>query len=392
MASSPSPALRRPPLLACTGLRFFAAMSVVGYHFYCQPCEPNAPLFLDHLIQAGFTTVSLFFVLSGFILAYNYLGERGGFTGTAWDFYRARFARIYPIYLLALVVDIPMFIHVLHLAEPAAAPAEVARISVSTLTLMQSWFDLSRPTWNIMAWTLSIEAFFYAVFPFLGPWLARQSSRRLLGIAVGAWLLGTATYVCAGLGAELDTGAAPGLAMRLLRAWGQLPRYLLPVSRLHEFVVGICLGLLFCRRKAPGSEALRTVGLLATCALIATVIILLPPKPSPEVQMGVLVPLFAVCIWLFACGVAGNGLLLGTRPLVWLGGASYALYLLHGSMMNYALALNTRTLALPHNVVALLLVPVAVALSLFLFQRVEEPARHWLRKARRGVAKNAALG
>jgi peptidoglycan/LPS O-acetylase OafA/YrhL len=126
--------------------------------------------------------------------------------------------------------------------------------------------------------------------------------------------------------------------------------------------------------------------------VIATVIILLPPKPSPLVQMAVLVPLFALCIWLLACGVSGNGLTLGTRPLVQLGGASYALYLLHGSMMGYALALNTRTFSLPHNAVALLLVPVAVAISLLLFRFVEEPARHWLRKAPGRTSASGALG
>ena len=60
--------------------------------------------------------------------------------------------------------------------------------------------------------------------------------------------------------------------------------------------------------------------------------------------------------------------------------------------MGFALALNTRTLALPHNAVALLLAPIAVAGSLLLFQFVEEPARHWLRKAPRAVAKTGALG
>jgi peptidoglycan/LPS O-acetylase OafA/YrhL len=392
MASSPTPALRRPSLDACTGLRFFAALGVVGYHFYCPPCEPNAPSFLGNLLQAGFTTVSLFFVLSGFILAYNYLGEQGGFVGTTRDFYRARFARIYPIYLLALVVDLPLFLRLLHVAEPAVPPGEVARISAATLTLTQAWLEAGRPVWNTMAWTLSAEAFFYAVFPFLGVWLARQSSRRLIGVAVAAWVLGAAPFLAGELASRLGVEGSPSLVVRALDAWSQLPSQLVPLLRLPEFVLGMCLGLLFCRRTRQGSEAWRTVGLLATGAVIATVLILLPPKPSAVVQMGVLVPLFALAIWLLACGVAWNGLLLGTRPLVWLGGASYALYLLHGSMMGLALALNTRTLALPHNAVALLLVPVAVATSLLLFHFVEEPARRWLRKAPRAVAKSGALG
>jgi peptidoglycan/LPS O-acetylase OafA/YrhL len=392
MASAPAPALRRPSLDACTGLRFFAALGVVGYHFYCAPCEPRAPSFLGNLLQAGFTTVSLFFVLSGFILAYNYLDERGGFVGTTRDFYRARFARIYPIYLLALVVDLPLFLRLLPLAEPATTPGETARICVATLTLTQAWLEVGRPVWNTMAWTLSAEAFFYAVFPFLGVWLARQSSRRVIAVAAGAWLLGASPFLTGALTPSPGTEGLPSLVARGLEAWSQLPQQLIPLARLPEFVLGMCLGLLFCRRTRQGSEAWRTAGLLATCAAIAAVIILLPPKPSPLVQLGVLVPLFALCIWLLACGVARNGLWLGTRTLVQLGGASYALYLLHGSMMGFALALNTRTLSLPHNAVALLLVPIAVATSLLLFHFVEEPARRWLRKAPRAVAKSGALG
>ncbi|KFE71501.1 acyltransferase family protein [Hyalangium minutum] len=392
MASSPAPALRRPPLDACTGLRFFAALGVVSYHFYCPPCEPNAPAFLGNLFRAGFTTVSLFFVLSGFILAYNYLDERGGFVGTTRDFYRARFARIYPIYLLALAVDLPLFLRLLSHAEPTAAPGEVAQICAATLTLTQAWLEGGRPVWNTMAWTLSAEAFFYALFPFLGVWLARQSSRRLLSVAVSAWVLGMAPFLAGELVSSLGAQGTGALTVRILTAWSELPSQLVPLLRLPEFVLGLCLGLLFCRRTRQGSQAWRTAGLITTIGAIAAVLILLPPTPSAIVQMGVLVPLFAVCIWLLACGVAWSGMGMGTRPLLRLGGASYALYLTHGSLMGFALALNTRTLTLPHNTVALLLAPAAVAASLVLFQFVEEPARHWLRKAPRRVARTGALG
>lgn len=392
MASSPAPALRRLPLDACTGLRFFAALGVVGYHFYCPPCEPNAPGFLGNLLRAGFTTVSLFFVLSGFILAYNYLDEQGRFIGTARDFYRARFARIYPIYLLALALDLPLFVRLLSQAEPAAPPTEVARICAATLTLTQAWLEGGRPVWNTMAWTLSAEAFFYALFPFLGVWLARQSSRRLLAVAVSAWVLGVAPFLAGALASGLGAQDTSSLTVRLLTAWSQLPSQLVPLLRLPEFVLGLCLGLLFCRRTRQGSQSWRTAGLITTVATIAAVLILLPPTPSAIIQMGALVPLFALCIWLLACGVAWSGLGLATRPLLRLGGASYALYLTHGSLMGFALALNTRTLALPHNAVALLLAPIAVAGSILLFQLVEEPARNWLRKAPRAVAKTGALG
>lgn len=379
MVPTASAAPRRPPLHACTGLRFLAAMGVVGYHFYCPPCSPSAPTFIGNLLQAGFTTVSLFFVLSGFILAYNYLDDRGGFVGTARGFYQARFARIYPIYLVALLIDVPFFVRSIHIVEPTAGAGEVARITAATLTLTQSWLELGRPTWNLMAWTLSVEAFFYLLFPVVSVWLARRGSRTLLGVAVAAWLAGTAPFAATEalkwLGPE---GAATPLGS-VLHALDWLPAHLIPVARLPEFILGICLGVLFCRRTSPGSVALRTGGLLATGVALVVLIGLLPPKPVPLVQLGVLVPLFALGVWFLAGGVAWNGLLLGTRPMVLLGGASYALYLVHGTMMGYALALNTRTFNLPHNLVALLLVPVAIGTSWVLFQRVEEPGREWLR-------------
>jgi peptidoglycan/LPS O-acetylase OafA/YrhL len=384
MSASSSVDLRRPPLDACTGLRFFAAMGVVAYHLYCPPCEPGVPTLPGKLFQAGFTTVSLFFILSGFILAYNYLGARGGFVGTVRGFYRARFARLYPIYLLALVVDVPLFIRSISMSDPAATAGEVARISVATLTLTQAWLELGRPTWNIVAWTLSAEAFFYLLFPLVGPWLARQGSRRLLGVAAGAWLLAVLPCVAA----EVRVDGAWGSALHLL---GQVPSQLVPLARLPEFVVGICLGLLFCRRAAPGSARWRTVGLLGTAAAVVALILVLPPKPAPIPQMALLMPLYALTVWLLAGGVAWKSLGLETRSLKLLGGASYALYLLHGTMMNYALALNTRTLTLPHNVVALLLVPLAVAVSILLFKTVEEPGREWLRHLGRARTPAASL-
>ena len=238
------------------------------------------PGFLGNLLRAGFTTVSLFFVLSGFILAYNYLDEQGRFIGTARDFYRARFARIYPIYLLALALDIPLFVRLLSQAEPAAPPTEVARICASTLTLTQSWLEGGRPVWNTMAWTLSAEAFFYALFPFLGVWLARQSSRRLLVVAVSAWVLGVAPFLAGALASSLGAQDTGSLTVRLLRRVEPACQPALPAARLPEFVLGICLGLLFCRRTRQGSQACAHRGADRHVATIAAVLILLPPTPS----------------------------------------------------------------------------------------------------------------
>src|SRR5947209_20217313 len=89
-----------------TGLRFMAALLVVIHHYfgiatgdYGQRADPRVPT----LIAAAFVGVNIFFILSGFILAYNYLDADGQLRITCRDFWAARFARIYPVYVLAFL-------------------------------------------------------------------------------------------------------------------------------------------------------------------------------------------------------------------------------------------------------------------------------------------------
>lgn len=78
-----------------TALRWFAALAVFGRH----SVRPVG--FLQHLIPQGATAVSFFFVLSGFVLAWSW---RDG--DTARGFYRRRAARVYPAYVVAVVLGL----------------------------------------------------------------------------------------------------------------------------------------------------------------------------------------------------------------------------------------------------------------------------------------------
>jgi peptidoglycan/LPS O-acetylase OafA/YrhL len=86
-----------------TGLRFFAALYVVLFHqetTFAAGHHFSKPLltFLGH----GYLAVSLFFVLSGFVLTYNY-ADRWSETRFS-KFLLSRFARIYPVYALTLLL------------------------------------------------------------------------------------------------------------------------------------------------------------------------------------------------------------------------------------------------------------------------------------------------
>src|SRR5689334_16615350 len=94
--------LRPAPLPALTGLRILASVLVVVFHFLpVQAAAGSGPWpwlsgVIARIVASGYTGVSFFFVLSGFILAYSYLGREGRLRGTAGRFYWARVARIYP--------------------------------------------------------------------------------------------------------------------------------------------------------------------------------------------------------------------------------------------------------------------------------------------------------
>ena len=137
---------------------------------------------LTTFLVNGHLGVSLFFILSGFMLTYS--GERRNAQGFDLSAYAlARFARIYPLYLLSLLIAAPIRWPDL-LSSPLA--------SLETLLMVQSWGPASSDRgwfWNMAAWTLSIEAFFYALFPVFLWLIARTRVTTAAAIAAVAGLL-----------------------------------------------------------------------------------------------------------------------------------------------------------------------------------------------------------
>ena len=90
-----------------TSLRFIAAFAVLVLHY--RDLFGPLPDALLRAIVGGQYGVTFFFVLSGFILTYRYHDwfDGGVRDGRFWRFQRLRFARIYPIYLLGLLLDTP---------------------------------------------------------------------------------------------------------------------------------------------------------------------------------------------------------------------------------------------------------------------------------------------
>lgn len=366
----------RPQLPALTGLRFVAAALVVLFHARGMlPSLRDNPA-LD-ILGSGYSGVSLFFVLSGFVLAYNYLTPDGtGVTDTR-DFLIARFARIYPVYLVGIVIGFPLFVRDLQRSGGnAQLLREAPPITALTVTLLQSWVPDYACRLNCPGWSLSTEAFFYLAFPTIGVWLVRRQRAALLAFVVVCWAIAMGiafTYMRRNPDHFTEFTAAS-------RAdWLGMVKFS-PLFRLPEFALGMAAGLLFLRAPQAFGRYASTIGLLAAASIVA-VLSFHDRLPYLAIHNGILAPFFAILIMTLATGAGPLAWLLGTRPLRLLGEASFALYLMHLAILSYATkALEMAGMSM-NTAPWLLIVTLVVmqVLSIAILHFIEEPARRAIR-------------
>lgn len=147
-----------------TSIRLFAALLVVVYHFGLSawPFDAGA---LHRVVQCAASAVAFFFFLSGFILAHVYHGARWSETGVWRRYVVARVARIYPIYLLALLAQFALVAGAVHLDRLSVVELLVS-LQVHA-AMLQAWLPDRVAQLNIPGWSLSVEFAFYLSFPWI---------------------------------------------------------------------------------------------------------------------------------------------------------------------------------------------------------------------------------
>lgn len=359
-----------------TSLRFVAALWVLCHHALPQE---RAGAFGAEFASTGWLGVSLFFVLSGFLLTVRYAPD-GALTVTTGQFWLERVARLAPTYLLALAFALPLFLRDARVQELGGALS--ARVAVSVLTLQQAWRPETACVWNCPAWSLSVETWFYLAFP-------------LLVAVLGRWLLAAPARGAALLAAALLASAAIFPALELRSTEWPLPVFSLsPLSRWPEFVAGIGLAALAARWRPTSS----TAGWVTLAAGVVWVASAVWNREAIELAGGHLLPIALpgfVLMILAAWGLRGAAAgVLGSPLFVLLGEASYALYLLHAPLHSYVLALTNRVVGRGFDTtwaVFALYLPLALGLSVAVYQWVERPARTRLRAAF-GLTRPGAAG
>jgi peptidoglycan/LPS O-acetylase OafA/YrhL len=377
----------RPRLPALTSLRFFAALHVVFFHFLAFKIVSSQG-WLGQISSIGYVGVSFFFVLSGFILVYTYAGRNT----PARDFWRARFARIYPAFAFSILLTGPFFFFAtLMLNVPFFAwfSTHLKLVVLLVPFLLQAWVPLAALAWNSVAWSLSDEAFFYLLFPFLKKRFLRISLPGLAGIARACWAVSLAmswTYVLR------NPDHLKVIDADVLNAFWLNAVKFHPFARLPEFLLGMACGAMFLKSRKdakPGSSAKLALPLvLAGLVIAATVAHFSPRIPYTVLHTSLLAPAFAAIIFGFALQ-PGWGAPLNWKPLVFLGDASYSLYLLHSFFLGPFFFTQT---GVPRHRGAgwyFLYFVLALGISGLVYRFIEEPSR---RKLRGSPSRSALAG
>ena len=311
---SPKPA----PLKALTGLRCFAAINIVLFHF----SNPDWFGWFSPVVNAGYASVSYFILLSGFVMAYNYSARaRAGQFDTV-RYYKARFTRLYPIYFLSLALawrvlpqEWTAHTHGMFWSGVVLAPL-----------LLQGWVPEIATFLNTPAWTMSAESFYYIIFPWMAGWKNPDHPKGHLWKLALVWIIG---LVPGTLYIIFSPDGIPHPDRFSYGPWLQALKYT-PLPHLASFIFGVLLAGMDAVMPRPGWTRL-LLGIFGFGGLFVT--LASGRMPYALLHDGLLMPFFG-CIIL---GLAGENLLasaIGSRPLVFVGEASYSLYLLHFNMWN----------------------------------------------------------
>jgi peptidoglycan/LPS O-acetylase OafA/YrhL len=359
--------MQRPELPALTGVRFYAALLVFLWH--APRIIPGMDSFgsANLFLSTGDMGVAFFFVLSGFVLSYNYahrftLGVR---SKDYKQFLWARLTKIYPVHLLTLILVLPI-----SLLSPQT-PFDWRAVPLHA-TLLQCLWPWPEPRFsdnlNKVSWSISCEWFFYLLAPIAMLIIIVRRRHWLVLAAIAMYVSGLALFLWDG----------QSEATRLYFVSRFAP------SRLLEFLGGVVIGGVFLstgRMLESVSRLMQVVGV----SLLAVGAIAAPRAPWPLLGGGLL---YVPGALLLILGLSsGPGFLvdhLSQRALKVLGTASFSFYMVHhlilravrGSCLYFGWTVHSE--AAFWSVMALMFV-IAQAAAIVVCYAYEIPVQKWLR-------------
>lgn len=323
-------------------LRVVAALAVVAFHYLFRGAAGDRMLDVIYPSLApyalpGYLGVHLFFLISGFVIAWSAEGRDG------IGFAIARFARIYPGFVVAMTIT---FL-VLFFAGDPRWPVSLQQWLANLIVLSPA---LGQPFMDGVYWSIVLELIFYfwvAVALFFGVF------ERWKLLLVAGWLA-----LCALNEFVVDSGAARLLFITEYGPW---------------FAGGILVHHVYSRGWSAFAAVLMVAAFALSCATLPKGAGWMQEHYGTSLRLGALVVANVVIHLLLPATIALRGLVPASPLVIMLGGLTYPLYLLH-QHIGYV-AINALAPSIGAGVAALVALASVIALSWIVWRYVETPGR-----------------
>lgn len=341
-------------------LRFLGALIVVLHH-YGKHLLGESGIFSELVRDAGFI-LSFFFALSGYVIGYNYFTP-GRFNKS--KFLLKRLARLFPLYLLAFGLTL-----VSGMLLTDAYPRGFT-IIIQALCL-HAWFPSEVLAINYPSWSVSVEFFFYLIFPWLVFRLEKLSFKSLLFISFCVWLLSSAQHL-----------VFEHYIYNQEEKWTSEFILYFPIWHLNAFLAGMAGAEIFKRirtRRLP-TWIPPLLGLL--CAASLVLITGTENAIRSHIHNGLLSPIILVMLVAFSLDRSALAKFMSSRPLVYLGNLTYGIYILQHPVFLWVR--KTMDVEQFSSLQFLVYAMVLLVVSVGAYHLFEEPCRKWIVK--RGMAR-----
>jgi peptidoglycan/LPS O-acetylase OafA/YrhL len=373
---------------AHTGMRGLLAFYIMLFH---------ALLFSAGWDLHGSALMPVFFLLAGYSLAIVHGKQRPRLD--VKHYYRNRFARIAPLYYVAMLIALPLAVF----GRGWVSPSDIGRVFATNLFAVQMWTSLPPQSFVGPAWTISTLTFFYLVFPWLLRWHQNQTDRALnRWIAILAVVQAVVFFALSFIIGPVDSW------------WASWASHAWPISRLPVFEMGLVAGLLMLRQGcADRDTTARVMGVSngqekrwarRVDWYAGTFVVFVIGLSALQVVGGInllgswwMQGIFPYVILVIIVGLSMTSReedsftqrVLSWPAFLFLGRISLALYLVHEPIIQYIAWVARPAQAWSFNMpmplwgIAIVL-PVSLALATLLERTIETPARNFIRGHPRG--------
>lgn len=285
-------------------IRFLLAFGVVLFHYGVKYYPFDTPLLKTFILNSGFR-VSFFFFISGFVMTLVYGPQIK--TLSPFQFYKKRVTRIFPIYWFAFVLTLLLVLFVNHSAPKGLV---VILHALGLQSMLPGYvLDLNYPTWSI-----SVELFFYALFPFVLKWLMKQNMLRLFYFTAAVWFIQSLQHI---------------LFVQLLPYSKHSEEFInaFPIWHLGTFFVGMFSAKLILEQSIPPGLQKKASLVFVLSTLLFLCLIFIPNPVLKYIHNGLISPLFAVFVISLFYDASFMARVLSLQPLSRLGDLSYGLFI-----------------------------------------------------------------